>query len=405
MKPLKSSSARAVVALLFLCVLAMTNSVLAADSGRFVWVANDGVDSTSCGTSRTTQCRSITQAIKNAAAGDTIEVGAGRYGDLNGDRDFEDAGEEHANKVLGCIVCITKPVRIVSLNGATVTMIDAATDKPDLKVGVAILANGVTFGVKDHGFMIIGAQADGLLVHKANGVQVGGNLALNNGGAGIRGEDVGDSLLIADNTAIDNEVGFEVEASDPLASNTDVTLKRNLAIGNSSVGFVGAGRNALLFGDVATGNYLGFSLAEARFSLLESTAVGNTSSGISTSNGPCCANFGFTFRRDTIVGNQGPGVDIGPFSSPIDIHESNLYGNNTIAVTDEHGRQFVNCGVYNEDNHADVDASATGNFWGRATGPGPDPADDAGGVPRSNCDAQNTTIVKPFSSTPFGITH
>jgi len=283
--------------------------------------------------------------------------------------------------------------------------IDAATDKPDLKVGVAILANGVTFGVKDHGFMIIGAQADGLLVHKANGVQVGGNLALNNGGAGIRGEDVGDSLLIADNTAIDNEVGFEVEASDPLASNTDVTLKRNLAIGNSSVGFVGAGRNALLFGDVATGNYLGFSLAEARFSLLESTAVGNTSSGISTSNGPCCANFGFTFRRDTIVGNQGPGVDIGPFSSPIDIHESNLYGNNTIAVTDEHGRQFVNCGVYNEDNHADVDASATGNFWGRATGPGPDPADDAGGVPRSNCDAQNTTIVKPFSSTPFGITH
>jgi len=405
MNPLESSSARAEVSLLALCVLAMAGSAFGAGNSRVLWVANDGVDSTSCGTSRTTQCRSITQAIKNAADGDTIEVGAGRYGDLNGDRDFADAGEEHANKTLGCIVCITKSVRIFSLNGATITMIDAATDNPELKVGVAILANGVTFGVKDHGFMIIGAQADGLLVHKANGVQVGGNLALKNGGSGIRAEDVGDSLLIADNTAIDNESGFVLDASDPLASNTDVVLKRNLAIGNLSAGFGGNGRNALLFGDVATGNYLGFGLSTARFSVLESTAVGNTSSGISTFNGPCCTNFGVTLRRDTIVGNQGAGIEIGPFSSPVEIHEGNLYGNNTIAFTDDHGQQHLNCGVYNVDNHSDIDASATGNFWGRATGPGPDPADEAGGVFRANCDVENTTIVKPFSSTPFGITH
>ncbi|MFL6603168.1 MAG: hypothetical protein ACJ8R9_17810 [Steroidobacteraceae bacterium] len=407
MNPLKSSSTWAVVSLLALSVLAIAGSAFGADAGRVLWVANDGVDSTSCGMSRTTQCRSITQAIQNAANGDTIQVGAGRYGDLNGDRDFADAGEEHANSTLGCIVCITKSVRIFSLNGATITMIDAAADNPELKVGVAILANGVTFGVKDHGFLITGAQADGLLVYKANGARVGGNLALKNGGSGFRGEDVGDSLLIADNTAMDNQHGFQVEASDPLANDNDVMLKRNIAIANSFVGFIGFRRNAVLFGDVATGNYLGFALDEARFSLLESTAVGNTSSGITTSNGPCCTFFGFKSRRDTIVGNQGPGIEIGVFSSGSDIQESNLYGNNTIAVTDEHGEQHLNCGVYNIDKHADVDVSATGNFWGRATGPGADPADEAGGgsVGRTNCDVENTTIVKPFSPTPFGITH
>ena len=47
-------------------------------------VANNGVDSASCGTSAN-PCRSITQAIANAADGDRIVVGPGTYGDLNND--------------------------------------------------------------------------------------------------------------------------------------------------------------------------------------------------------------------------------------------------------------------------------------------------------------------------------
>ena len=56
-------------------------------------VANNGIDSDTCGAG-SAPCRSISRAIVNAAAGDTIVVGPGRYGDLNGDGSFGGPGEE-----------------------------------------------------------------------------------------------------------------------------------------------------------------------------------------------------------------------------------------------------------------------------------------------------------------------
>src|SRR6516162_9238145 len=52
--------------------------------GATLYVANNGLDGPSCGT-KASPCRSITQGIANAAAGDTIIVGPGLYGDLNDD--------------------------------------------------------------------------------------------------------------------------------------------------------------------------------------------------------------------------------------------------------------------------------------------------------------------------------
>lgn len=59
---------------------APTSAIATASvSARTLWVTNDGADSATCG-SRPRPCRSISQAIENAADGDTIWVGAGHYG-------------------------------------------------------------------------------------------------------------------------------------------------------------------------------------------------------------------------------------------------------------------------------------------------------------------------------------
>ena len=91
-------------------------------------VTNDGADSATCG-APTKPCRTVSQAIENAADGDSIEVGAGLYGNVSGDPNFGGPGDEHAQMGLdpsqGCIICINKGVHIYSLHGAAVTIIQA----------------------------------------------------------------------------------------------------------------------------------------------------------------------------------------------------------------------------------------------------------------------------------------
>jgi hypothetical protein len=60
--------------------------------------ALDGVDSAACGSPKS-PCRSISQAIENASDGDTIEVGAGRYGSISGSADFTGPGDEHPQQL------------------------------------------------------------------------------------------------------------------------------------------------------------------------------------------------------------------------------------------------------------------------------------------------------------------
>src|SRR3954451_15636563 len=94
-------------------------------------VTNDGTDSPSCG-SAASPCRSISQAMENASAGDLVSVGAGIYGNISGDGTFTHPGDEHPQLLPlhrvsaqpdGCIVCITKPLKVLSLHGAGSTII------------------------------------------------------------------------------------------------------------------------------------------------------------------------------------------------------------------------------------------------------------------------------------------
>src|SRR5205085_3298064 len=98
---------------------------IAAHSGT-LYVANNGIDgaSCSCGT-KGAPCRSITCAIGNAVAGDTIIVGPGKYGDLDDSGTIGQAGEENGSPGCGCVLSLNKSVTLVSSDGAASTVIDA----------------------------------------------------------------------------------------------------------------------------------------------------------------------------------------------------------------------------------------------------------------------------------------
>src|SRR5262245_17312598 len=123
--------------ILVLAATALARPALAATLA----VASTGVDSATCG-GAANPCRSISRAIANAAAGDTIVVGPGRYGDLNLDGNFSDPGDEAAQIGTGCscMINVDKPLTIVSRDGASPTVLDvtsgsSATDVVHIGVG------------------------------------------------------------------------------------------------------------------------------------------------------------------------------------------------------------------------------------------------------------------------------
>ena len=88
-------------------------------------VANNGQNVAGCGQAGATPCRSITRAIANASDGDTILVGPGKYGDLNGSGVLGGVGEEIGNvDGCNCVVNVNKRVRLRSTAGADATTID-----------------------------------------------------------------------------------------------------------------------------------------------------------------------------------------------------------------------------------------------------------------------------------------
>jgi len=71
---------------------------------------------------------------------------------------------------------------------------------------------------------------------------------------------------------------------------------------------------------------------------------------------------------------------------PLTISENNFYGNNVIPDSRFTATPLSNCGLANVGTNA---VSATNNFWGAATGPGTDPADDV-----CNQSTGGTTVVR-----------
>jgi len=297
-------------------------------------VANDGVDSPTCG-SAGSPCRSISQAIQNAAAGDTITVGPGRYGDLNSNGTFTDPGDEAAEVSSGChcLVKVNKAVKIYSRDGADVTVLDAGGNSIAV---VDIQATGAIFGTKLKGFTLTGAggstvQGAGLVIDaNVNQVIVGGNRAVANATYGF---------YVNDNTTADQFIGNVAVANqgDGFAmSGVNHVFNGNTAAANTGNGFnVLSGQNLMFTHNVTAGNVAGLSdmsIDATSGTLTGNSFIGNRNVGILMSS-PY-----FSITKNNIFGNVGPGND--------------------------------NCGLENTSGSI----AAPQNFFGAATGPGPAPA-------------------------------
>jgi hypothetical protein len=427
-------------------------------------VTNDGADSVTCG-SQTNPCRSISQAIENASDGDTIEVGAGHYGNVSGDPNFAGPGDEHPQHFdgvvySGCIVCITKALRIFSVHGAAVTVIEGIPSV-QFSSNVMIRHDGVIFGREGGGFTLTGGNQNGLVLDQdlhgstfgillQHNVVVAGNVDLGdqNGfvfhGLGLVDVQCPDpscaataQIIFSSNQAINNSGGgFSVTVN--LFHGGPITLQDNLASGGGSgfdveAGFQNEGLEAVfagnvqVVGNVAIHNSIGFT-ADVPGRIVGNTAAGNSQFGFLVVPG------GASFQDNSAIGNDGPGAII-QFSqdatnnAPIPrfqtFTQNNFYGNDrnrpvlSIAPALSSNANYnpgpsAHCGVLNLGALAVavgpnaggippiINLAAAGNFWGSAQGPQVSGSGDAvGGV----CDQNGgVTQAKPFAIIPFGIT-
>ncbi len=382
-----------------------------------------GSDSGACGAA-SAPCRTISQAITNASAGDTVLVDSGRYGDLNQDGDLTDPGEENSG-VIGKIIVINKAISLVSRNGAGATSIENGSIANS--VAVSIEASGVTFGKKRKGFAVRGgamnstglnvdaavtaASIAGNVVHThttlttidgvthkiSNNVFGQGTLSL--GGSGhIFKDNVGEGAGLATTATsasitIDRNQFSRASGAGFLLQGSGHLVRRNISSAQlAGDGFVCSGTctGLQLLDNVARlNNGIGFNIAAGSSHVLSGNlADANVGSGF---NFPFAVPTGVTFTKNSASGNGGFGIDCTGMSDAMNmvvitnsasignrfaglrvsgggfasITKSSIYGNDYASGT--------NCGVAKIAAGGSVFAQS--NFWGASAGPGADPAD------------------------------
>jgi hypothetical protein len=307
-----------------------------ASFGGTLFVANTGSDSAACGTSES-PCRSISQAIANAAIGSEIVVGPGTYGDIDGDGVFSPGSGDEAPSG-GAMIAVTKPLSVISSSGSASTMIRFASGGGAASVAVAISAAAVRFGQQDMGFSVIG-----------NGP---------NCNVGIRV--LGPDSIIEGNIVTRCFRGVE-------ATGSGVVLAHNRALANAEVGFVTRSDGAVVTENSAASNgFTGFVTESLSWQMSENASIGNDGDGATIDgNG--------TFVRNAMIGNARTGLGVNGFLVAGIVHltisSNSFYANLALGG---------NCGMF---NNTFTVLDARGNFWGAPTGPGPDPADQICGNP------------------------
>jgi hypothetical protein len=448
---------------LTICVAALGGAIMTvgAASAATLRVTNDGTDSASCGAPNK-PCRTISQAMDNAASGDTIYVGPGLYGDVSGDGSFAGPGDEHANPSgdgaapdIGCVVCIGKPLHIYSTQGAATTVIANHPQSPYSST-VLISSQGVDFGGPGAGFTLLGGGQAGVTIALffpvLKDVSVEGNT--DNGdtqgfvyfgyplrllpcapsvpqGADCR---VTGRILVSNNQAIGNGTGFSIGVNN--GGHPAIIVRDNVALG-AGTGFlvqpVGPGGESLLnafatnvqlVANVAIGGGVGFNASDAG-QISYNTAVRNSQIGFEVNPG------GAAFYANSAIGNGGPGVlillsDINDFTVPElttatfePFTGNNFIGNDrnrpalTVPYYSISPGPGAHCGVLMgiflppgflavPPPPQTLQLSASDNYWGSTDGPASaEPnADAVGGA--CNQDG-TTTIATPFSKTAFPV--
>jgi len=333
---------------------------------------NYGTDNSGCG-SIANPCRSISQAIENASPHDTIWVGAGHYGDLNGDGTFADPGDEHATLLApggdddfrGCILCVTKSLHIYSYNGAAVTIIDSGPSR-DFPVTVRLEADGTVFGSAGHGFTITGGNSIGLAVDRESvesmtaDIVVAGNIDLKDGAGfiinGMEGPPfrcppefaqlcafkANAQVMLQGNQAIGSGTGFTAIQNYEPPGYIKFVMQGNLALGTGT-GFAAHGGHAefkcspagactsapivTYLNNVAVDGGVGFSLPYTG-PVKGNTASRNSRAGFLLETASTLFVPNTLFVQNSAIGNAGPGaiVSVGDPNRAQIIDQ--FYGNN-----------------------------------------------------------------------------
>lgn len=343
-----------------------------------VRVAVNGVDGQQCGIGKAGPCRTITQAIDNAAAGDTIEVGPGRYGDVDGDGLFTGPGDEPAQVDVGCDcvvhIPVDKRVAIVSRLGASATVIHAGGA---LAKVVDVDAASAVFGRPKKGFTLTGSGDSRGLDSGAPDLTIGGNVAVRNGSHGMRIS--GDRLVLSGNQAVANAAsGFQLDGA------RDVVVSGNVANGNAADGFEQVNRGSFEGNTAIANGGAGFSQQDDDVTYRSCTALGNGGAGFEVNQGDRTVLIGVLAQgngigiategddvvvsKSSVVGNRGSGIFVDADGQRLTVTKTNVFGNGA----DASDPAFANCGIASTGGGP---LTITPIFWGDPAGSGDDPAD------------------------------
>jgi hypothetical protein len=285
-------------------------------------VGADGTDSPTCG-SIVNKCRSISQAIRNATAGDTINVYPGVYGDINRNGLIGEPGEESGGPDCNCMIHVDKPVRIWSQYGRKSSLIDASTT--DLKA-IHIDAKRVEIGYRDRGFTIKGSAATGAITTDRSG------------GREPPGFEVFVSIW-----------GNKIHAGAWGISGSNLKVYGNNIVGATVGPAIDAGKNALVNGNTILSSEEGIIIADGR--IAHNVIIGG---------GEAIQIYDARFAQvkyNYIVSNRYAGVTVYPASDDEDVD---------VLITDNNiiGNGLANgelCGVRNLSGGIVL---ATRNYWG-----------------------------------------
>jgi hypothetical protein len=248
------------------------------------------------------------------------------------------------------MLLMDKAISLTSSDGAGATLIDARrVGGANGGAAIVIYTNGGEFGRPGKGFMVTNTAYDdgkGIVVDSQN-VAIRGNqlVALNgatNSGIGIDTVDFPETITIEDNQLIGWGTAIRARGDGKLVRANELSF--------NSVGISISG-SSRAEGNVIVGSAYG---AEPK----------NTA-----------AIVGNAFYGGRVTVNAQPG-----FAGMI--HKNNFVGSRD------------DCALTNLSNTEGL--VVTNNYWGAATGPGPDPADKF-------CDFLGTSTVVPFAPKPFGV--
>src|SRR5215510_8685166 len=294
-------------------------------------VATNGVDAVDCGAA-TTPCRGINRAIANAMAGDRIVVGPGVY----------------YNEVIGaldcdCMLAVNKPVTLESSEGAAVTVIDGR----DTTFARAVLINtDAEFGRPGRGFTVTRTN------HPVSvGIQVTFRPGMPNvpTDVKVRGNQIVATPIA--NTAARAAIG--IDASGPFPG--QLVIDGNQVIG-WVVGIETVRKAATVRKNVVVLGETGItSLGPTE--ITSNVVVGNARVGIQVS------------ATETVVGNSALG-NVGRTIGSASGIEVEMAFDGLIRNNNFFGNGPLHCGLSNDGIRRLL---AADNYWGAATGPGPDP--------------------------------